>query len=135
MDNDFEEEFNIRPAYSPLSSEDRERILEVALERMVMIDGKVYGLEDDAEPETFVDCLSRLKSCKALCCTYVFALTQEEVRSGLIKYNPERPYYIARDPDGYCPYLNRSNFKCSIHARRPLRCRKFACRSNPARHK
>ena len=130
MDSDInsDEESPIRHASSPLSPEDRERIFEVALERMVMIGGKVFGVEDEAEPEAFVDCLSRLNSCRALCCTYVFALTQDEVKRGDIKYNPERPYYMARDDDGYCPYIDRATFKCSIHEQRPLRCRKYACR-------
>jgi len=118
----------IRHASSPLSREDIDRIYEVALERMCMIDGKVYGLEDEAEPEAFVDCLSKLEICKALCCTYVFALTQDEVRKGSLKYNPDRPYYIARDDDGYCPNLERTTYKCSIHDCRPLRCRKYACK-------
>ncbi|HTZ18338.1 MAG TPA: hypothetical protein VMB78_07845, partial [Dissulfurispiraceae bacterium] len=123
MDSDInsDEESPIRHASSPLSPEDRERIFEVALERMVMIGGKVFGVEDEAEPEAFVDCLSRLNSCRALCCTYVFALTQDEVKRGDIKYNPERPYYMARDDDGYCPYIDRATFKCSIHEQRPLR--------------
>ena len=118
----------IRPASSPLSKKNRERILEAALERMLMIGGKVYSLEDEAEPEAVVDCLSKLQSCRALCCSYVFALTQEEVKEGQVKFNPERPYYIDRDEDGYCPHLDLMTYKCSIHDRRPLRCRKYACK-------
>lgn len=129
-DKDRDDGFHVRPASAPLSKEDRERIFEVALERMVMIGGKVYGIEDDSEPEAYVDCLSRLNSCKALCCTYVFALTQEEVKKGLVKFNPERPYYIARDDDGNCPHLDRETYKCSVHENRPLRCRKYACKPN-----
>ena len=59
-DNHKKNESPIRPASSPLSKEDKERILESALERMVMIGGKVYGLEDEAEPEAVVDCLPKL---------------------------------------------------------------------------
>ena len=102
-------------------------MLDVARQRMVLSNGCVYGLEDDAEPEAFCDCLSMLHACRALCCTYVFAVTREEARRGIVKHNPERPYYIARDPDGYCPHLERSTYKCSIHEHRPLRCRRYAC--------
>ena len=112
----------------PLSEEEKSKILEIALERMVMIDNKIYGLEDATEPEAEVDCGSRIKSCKAVCCTYAFALTQEEAKQGIVKYNEERPFYIARDSDGYCPHLDRTTFRCSIHEKRPLRCRKYACR-------
>jgi len=57
----------------------------------------------------------------------VFALTQEEVKKGFFKYSAERPYYMARDADGYCPYLDRETFQCSIFEKRPLRCRKYVC--------
>ena len=127
-DNNGEKAPHSKPDLLPLSEEERAKILSVALERMVMIDGKVYGLEDETEPDTEVGCEARIKSCRALCCTYAFALTQEEAGKGFIKYNAERPFYIARDPDGYCSHLDRVNFKCSIHDKRPLRCRKYACK-------
>jgi Fe-S-cluster containining protein len=116
-----------KPDAPPLSGEERAKILETALYRMVMIDGMVYGLEDDAEPEGLVDCAARIASCRADCCTYAFALTQEEVNRGFFKYSAEQPFYMARDADKYCHYLDRKTFQCSIHERRPLRCRKYAC--------
>lgn len=109
---------------------EKEKILSVALRNMVMIDGKVYGLEDDSEPESSVDCVSKISLCRANCCSLVFALTQEEVKKGFYQYNPDRPYYMARDADGFCPYLDRATFFCSIHDRRPLRCRKYTCEHN-----
>lgn len=115
------------PDFPPLSKEEREKIMEIALERMVMINGKAYGLEDDAEPDVVVDCASITATCKAFCCAYAFALTQEEAKKEFYKYNTEKPFYIARDTDGYCPYLDRTTFKCGIHDKRPLRCRKYAC--------
>ena len=116
------------PAQAPLSEEERAKILETALKRMVLIDGKVYGLEDENEPSVDVDCKAKISSCRAFCCRYVFALTQEEVRKGIYAYNRERPYYMAKDADGYCPYLDRTTCLCTIHEQRPLRCRKYACR-------
>jgi hypothetical protein len=71
--------------FLPLSKEEREKIMEITLKRMVMINGKVYGLEGDAEPDTAVDCASVTATCKASCCTYVFALTQEEAKKGFYK--------------------------------------------------
>lgn len=118
----------VRAATTDLSEAEKARLFEIALERMVLIDGNVYGLEDDAEAEAYVDCLSKLQWCRALCCTYVFALTQEEVSRGHVRHNPLRPYYIARDEDGYCPHLDRTTYMCSIHQQRPLRCRKYACK-------
>ncbi len=127
MTKDYAKIPHNKPGAEAPSHEDREKILELALKRMVMIDGNVFGLEDNAEPEAFVDCASMTAQCQANCCTYVFALTQEEVKKGIYKYNTERPYYMARDEDGYCPYLDRLTFKCGIHENRPLRCRKYAC--------
>ena len=115
------------PDAPPLSEKERTKILETALYRMVMIDGMVYGLEDDTEPEAFVDCAARIASCRADCCTYVFALTREEVNRGFFKHSAERPYYMARDAEGYCHYLDRKTFRCTIHEKRPLRCRKYVC--------
>jgi len=109
------------------STEEKEKILSVALKHIIMIDGKLYSLDDDSEPDVFVDCLSKISSCRAACCSYVFALTHEEVKKGSYKYNPSRPYYIAKDADGFCPYLDRVTFFCSIHERRPQCCRKYTC--------
>jgi len=115
------------PDFPPLSKEEREKIMETTLKRIVMINGKVFGLEEDAEQDVVVDCASITATCKAFCCTYVFALTQEEAKKGFYKYNAEKPFYIARDADGYCPYIDRTTFNCSIHDKRPVRCRKYAC--------
>ena len=116
-----------KKAAHPDSDKEKEEILSAALKNMAMIDGKVYGLEDDSEPDVFVDCTSKISSCRASCCSYVFALTQEEVKRGFYKYNTDRPYYMAKDPDGFCPYLDRTTFFCTIHDRRPQRCRKYTC--------
>ena len=112
---------------SSLSGEEKSEIISVALRRMVMIDGNVYGLEDPAETDADIDCASMTEKCGAVCCTYAFALTQDEVRKGFYRYNREKAFYMARDADGYCPYLDRRTFRCSIHESRPLRCRKYAC--------
>ncbi|KAF0178333.1 MAG: hypothetical protein FD164_2228 [Nitrospirae bacterium] len=117
----------LRHADSLLTEEERQRELAVARERMVMLNGCLYGLESDTEPDAFCDCLTKLDVCRALCCTYFFALTQEEVHRGIVAHNPERPYYIARDPDGYCPHFDRLTYICLIHDYRPLRCRRYKC--------
>jgi Fe-S-cluster containining protein len=109
------------------SREEKGKLLSVALKNMVMIEGELYGLEDDSEPDAFVDCVSKISSCRARCCSYEFALTQQEVKKGFYKYNPSRPYYMAKDTDGFCPYLDRATFFCSIHDIRPQRCRKYTC--------
>lgn len=115
------------PGKASVSADRKARIIETALANMVLINGCVYGVEDDAEPECHVDCAGRIGTCRASCCTLAFALTKEEVKAGRVAYSPDRPYYIARDADGYCPHLDRLTLRCTIHDARPLRCRKFSC--------
>ncbi len=105
----------------------RTHILEIAMERMALINGAVYGLEDDSEPERDVDCAARIGTCGTRCCSLVFALTQDEARAGFVKHNPDRPYYIARDADGFCAHLDRTTGRCAVYDRRPVRCRKYSC--------
>jgi Fe-S-cluster containining protein len=129
-DKNDNSDLSLKPGPLSFSEEERRKILEIALERMVLIDSKAYGIEDDAEPQAAADCESKIKSCRAVCYTYTFALTQEEAGEGIVKYNAAQPYYIARDEDGYCPHLDRTTFRCNIHEKRPLRCRKYACRQD-----
>lgn len=90
----------------------------------------VYGDEDkDAEMVAFDDG-GRKKLCKSVCCSFIFALSKADVRKGVAKWNLKRPYFIARDEDGYCPHLNRETLKCIIWEDRPERCRKYDCRKD-----
>jgi hypothetical protein len=91
----------------------------------------VYGDEDNTE-ETDVpyDC-ERKKDCRSICCSFIFALTKEEVDKGIIKWNQKRPYFIAREKDGFCPHLDRKHLLCSTYNDRPQRCRKYHCSSDP----
>jgi hypothetical protein len=90
----------------------------------------VYGDEADEEKNVLFDPGGRKELCKAICCSFVFALTKKEVDKGIIKWNPKRPYFIARDEDGYCPHLDRKSLLCKIWKDRPERCRKYDCRKD-----
>ena len=112
-----------------LPPEERAR-LESAVRRMMELGmGAVYGVEEPGVPEASVDCASRLQGCKAVCCTMHFALTKEEVAR--VPYNKERPYFIAREADGYCPLMDRDSLACTIWETRPLRCRRYDCATEP----
>jgi Fe-S-cluster containining protein len=87
----------------------------------------VYGREEEGIPDTVLNCDLRLDKCRARCCTYTFALTKEEVMKGLIRYDPARPFFIARDSDGYCAHLDRTTLECTAWKDRPLRCRRYDC--------
>ncbi len=85
-----------------------------------------YEFDEEAE----VDCQSNLAACKAVCCKLPFALSEQDVEEGIVKWNFKRPYLIAHDEDGYCVHLDRETFHCTIRDNRPLPCRGFDCRSS-----
>lgn len=114
-----------------LPPEEREQVKRMLLKLMKMGIGAVYGDEDDGEGETCVDCSSMLERCRAACCTFHFALTKDEAEAGNIAYNPEKPFFINREEDGYCTHLDRETLRCLIWAERPARCRKYDCGADP----
>lgn len=89
------------------------------------------ALRKDEEEITFVpvNCEERMHICKAVCCKLHFALNQEEVESGVIKWNLGEPYFIRQRKDGYCVH-NQGNGCCSIYENRPGVCRYYSCRND-----
>jgi hypothetical protein len=109
-------------------SEDEKRDSVKMLERLMELGLlEVWGDEDDLEEKVLLDCEDRKQCCRAICCSFIFALTKEEQQKGTIQWNPKRPYFIARDNDGYCPHLDRISLKCTIWEERPRRCQKYNC--------
>ena len=82
------------------------------------------------EHESHVDCENRLHACKAMCCKFPFALSQQDIEEGIIKWDFDRPYLIAHGEDGYCVHLDRETFECTVREHRPVPCRGFDCRDN-----
>jgi hypothetical protein len=116
---------------SEISVEEKEKILSLMQKMMEMGICAAYGQEDEGLPDAEVDCEANLKSCRAICCSLQFALTKEEVQKGHLTHNPSRPFFIARDSDGYCGHIERSTLRCTVWAERPLRCRRYDCREDP----
>jgi Fe-S-cluster containining protein len=75
-----------------------------------------------------IDCASRVHLCKAACCRMSFALSQQDVEEGVIKWDLGRPYLIAQDSEGYCRHLDRESNRCTVRDQRPLPCRGYDCR-------
>ncbi len=125
---ELDEDFKDDEDYQALSREEKLRIIRVMNKMMDMGMAAVYGDEDPDEAEADVPCGSVIHLCKAKCCSFIFALTKEEVAQGLIKTNPDKPYFIARDKDKYCPHLDRNTLACGVWENRPLRCRRYDCR-------
>jgi len=102
-------------------------MVEKLMEKRILV---VYGDEDEKAEGVCFDNDGRRKQCKAVCCSFIFALTKGDVKKGISQWNPKRPYFIARDEDGYCPHLNRETLLCSIWEDRPERCRNYDCRKD-----
>ncbi len=82
------------------------------------------------EHETQVDCHSRSHMCKAICCKFPYALSEQDVEERIIRWEFGRPYLIAHDTDGYCVHLNRKTYLCTVHESRPVPCRGFNCKDS-----
>ena len=90
----------------------------------------VYGDEDETAETVVFDEMGSRELCKSICCSFIFALTKKDVEKGIVKWNPKRPYFIARDEDGFCPHLDREKLICTIWEDRPERCRNYDCRKD-----
>lgn len=130
---DWDDEFADDPDWQAMTPAQRQRLLsfaEQAIEKKIFC---VYGDEDAGVPDSNWPCHQYLDRCKAKCCTFIFALTKDEVELGLVQTNEQRPFFIARDPvDGYCPHLDRQTYQCGVYENRPLRCRRYDCEHDPA---
>ncbi len=91
--------------------------------------------EDEQDKYTFtataeIDCENRVHLCKAACCRMNFALSQQDVEEGIVKWDLGRPYLIAQNSDGYCRHLCRETKRCTVREHRPLPCRGYDCRND-----
>jgi hypothetical protein len=82
------------------------------------------------ESEVTIDCPSRVHLCHAACCRLPFALSKQDVREGVIRWDLGQPYVIAQDEDGYCSHFDRACSRCTVHQHRPVPCRAYDCRQD-----
>jgi Fe-S-cluster containining protein len=82
------------------------------------------------QPEAQINCADRIHLCKAACCRMTFPLSRQDIAEGIIKWDLETPYLIARTQDGYCRHLDRSACKCTVRQHRPIPCRAYDCRED-----
>ena len=85
-----------------------------------------YAFEGEAQ----IDCASRLHLCHAACCRLPFALSKQDVREGVIRWDLGQPYLIAQGDDGYCCHLDRGTCRCTVREHRPVPCRAYDCRQD-----
>jgi len=80
------------------------------------------------DEEIVIDCAGRVAFCRAACCRLGFALSRQDVKEGVVRWDMEKPYLIARSADGSCAHLDRPSLGCSVWTHRPAPCRAFDCR-------
>jgi Fe-S-cluster containining protein len=83
--------------------------------------------ETNLEP---VDCAARIPVCQAVCCRLKFALSQEEIERGQVKWDIGHPYVIRQDSSGYCCHNDSGSRSCTVYDDRPRLCRDYSCRGD-----
>ncbi len=76
-----------------------------------------------------IDCATLLPLCRARCCSLVFALAPQDLVEGVVRFDPARPYRIARRASGDC--VHHDGERCGVYAHRPAPCRRYDCRNDP----
>jgi Fe-S-cluster containining protein len=112
-----------RAAEERLKREYFDRGMAVALQEF---DVSKYDFEGGAE----IDCESRLPLCRAACCRLPLALSQEDLREGVLRWDLGRPYLIAHGDDSYCVHMDRGTHACTAYDQRPIPCRGYDCRQD-----
>jgi len=83
------------------------------------------------DKEVEIDCASRVHLCKAACCRiFGFALSRQDIKEGIVRWDLGYPYMISKDGDGYCGHLDRATYRCTVREHRPIPCRAFDCRND-----
>lgn len=88
---------------------------------------RVDGDESGPREAAPVNCAKRLPICKAVCCKLHFALSADEVESGIVKWDLGEPYHIRHKANGCCHHLDSESKGCSVYDNRPKVCRQYSC--------
>lgn len=91
--------------------------------------GDKYDRPADELPE--IDCADRIPLCKAACCTFRWALSEQDVVEGIVQWDLTNPYVNRVAADGYCVHCDSASKACGIYQNRPTICRTYDCRKDP----
>jgi len=86
--------------------------------------------KDNDDGVVIIDCASRLHLCRALCCTFRFYLSPQDLDEGIIRWDYGNPYWVRQQEGGYCVHCNLKDWSCNIHPHRPHPCRTYDCRKD-----
>lgn len=81
-----------------------------------------YQIEEPA-----IDCVARLPICKGRCCSFDFELTAQDVNENATEWEPDKPFLIRHEADGFCAHWDRGSGGCTNYEKRPTTCRTFTC--------
>lgn len=116
----------LRPGHAELIAKLRKRV-ELSRKAPVLLSSIEDKYEVTGEP---IDCESRLPLCQARCCSFVVALSRQDIEGGQLTWELEHPYRLARGRDGYCTHLGRDDARCQRYEHRPATCRAYSCRTD-----
>jgi hypothetical protein len=85
-----------------------------------------YGFQSEVK----IDCENRVHLCHAACCRLPFALSKQDIREGIVRWDLGQPYIIAQGEDGYCTHIDQRTRCCTVRDHRPVPCRAFDCRKD-----
>jgi Fe-S-cluster containining protein len=92
---------------------------------------------ESSEPDKYqlrdlpdVGCLSLLPICKGRCCGFKFALSEQDLDEGVVRWDYARPYRIRHDAHGFCVHRDPEAGLCTVHQQRPATCRIYDCRQD-----
>lgn len=78
-----------------------------------------------------IPCDELIPLCKAKCCTFYFALSTADLDEGVLRWDYGRPYMIRqRASDRFCVHNDPVSHGCTVHAHRPMVCRRYDCRED-----
>jgi hypothetical protein len=75
-----------------------------------------------------VDCDERIHLCHGACCRMTFALSEQDVQEGVMRWDLRHPYMAKKQPDGSCVHQDGDTKGCEIYEHRPAVCRTYSCR-------
>jgi len=116
--------------------DDRRRVVGQRLAEQFRQNGNGVMLQDPEydkysfREEVEIDCASRVHLCQAVCCRLPFALSKQDIREGIVRWDLGQPYLVAHNGNGTCDHLNPANQACTVSAHRPVPCRAFDCRQD-----
>lgn len=84
-----------------------------------------YTMDDAVD----LDCLALLPLCKARCCRFHYALSEQDLDEGVLQWNYGQPYLLAQTTEGRCVHHGPDG-RCQVFGARPAGCRRYDCRGD-----